>query len=135
MLMKPSHHSLLQTGGRQPLEGFVIYSPVEHWWGRLFGQFAHCALMIRKGDMWVYFEPSLGFNEVAVFPVGTRWAEQFPDAVIQRFRVWRTVRRYRCPHLLQPFTCVEQVKAFLGLRSPWLITPRQLYRRLHGRNL
>ena len=34
------------------------------------------------------------------------------------------------PMLRPPMTCVEVVKATLGLRAPWIVTPRQLARHL-----
>jgi len=34
------------------------------------------------------------------------------------------------PYLRGPMTCVETVKSLLGIRSPWILTPRQLSRRL-----
>ena len=34
------------------------------------------------------------------------------------------------PYLRGPMTCVETVKALLGIRAWWILTPRQLYRRL-----
>jgi hypothetical protein len=34
------------------------------------------------------------------------------------------------PGLRMPMTCVEAVKAVLGLRAPWVLTPRQLARHL-----
>lgn len=36
------------------------------------------------------------------------------------------------PFLRGPMTCVETVKSLLGIRAWWLITPRQLYRRLRA---
>ena len=36
------------------------------------------------------------------------------------------------PFLRGPMTCVETVKALLGIRAWWIITPRQLYRRLRA---
>lgn len=34
------------------------------------------------------------------------------------------------PYLRGPMTCVEAVKSLLGIRAFWIITPRQLFRRL-----
>jgi hypothetical protein len=34
----------------------------------------------------------------------------------------------------RPFTCVEAVKRALGLRAPWVFTPRQLHRHLTQRD-
>lgn len=36
----------------------------------------------------------------------------------------------RAPLVLRPHTCVETVKAVLGIRAWWVLTPWQLYRHL-----
>ena len=59
------------------------------------------------------------------------WRKVVPSgAITVRFRALRRLERYRVPHLLAPFTCVEQIKALLGLRAWWVVTPRQLHRRV-----
>lgn len=131
MLIKPSSGNLLETVGKWPLEGFVIYSKTARWWGRLLGDYSHVSLIIRRGDNWIWFEPSVGFSEVQIFPMGMKWRGFFENAThVQKFRVWRDVKRYRAPWLFRPFTCVEQVKSFLGIQSFWVLTPKQLFKRL-----
>ena len=129
MLCRPEKISLLETQGKLPLEGYVIYSNSDKWWRRFLGEYAHCSLIMRRGAVWVWYQPALGFDEVVI--MGNDWRDYFTDAVeVQKFRVWRTINRYRVPHLLQPITCVEKVKAFLGISSFWVLTPKQLQRRL-----
>jgi hypothetical protein len=41
------------------------------------------------------------------------------------------IERVRVPWLLGLVSCVEVVKAAIGLRAPWIITPYQLWRWAH----
>jgi len=129
--------SLLPTAGKMYLEGYIVYTSTKQWWRHLFGDYSHCSLVMRKGKDWVWFEPSSGFSEVQVWPVGLKWVDFFPEATrIQKFSVWREPKAVRCSHLVQPFTCVEQIKAFLGTTNPFILTPKQLCRSIdHGRHI
>jgi len=42
--------------------------------------------------------------------------------------------RIRLPWVFGPWTCVEQIKALVGIRAPWVLTPRQLWKHLRGLN-
>lgn len=136
MLYRVAKHRLLETVNRHPIDAVVIYSKGSHWWSRLFHPLSHVSLLIRQGQQHIWFEPSIGFSEIILLPEGTKWRACFDDdAVVQPVRLWRDIKRYRCPHLLQPFTCVEQVKAFLGIRKWWILTPKQLRKYLDEQSL
>lgn len=129
MLVKAEKQSLLKTTNLQQIDGFIVYSVGSHWWSCLFKPWSHVSLILRKGSDYICFEPSTCFSDIVLLPKGTKWRECFAkDAYIQPFRIWRKTQGYRCWHLLQPFTCVEQVKAFLGIRKWWIFTPNQLKR-------
>lgn len=40
--------------------------------------------------------------------------------------------RIRLPWIFGPWTCVEQIKALVGVRAPLVVTPRQLWKHLRG---
>lgn len=102
----------------------LIATPSSRWWGRFFGAFGHVDALIRSGGKWVYYAPSLDMTHVQVLD---DWRDAVAEgATVVRFRVLRKARRYRCPQVFAPFTCVEQIKALLGVRAPWVLTPKQL---------
>lgn len=103
----------------------------KQWWGRLFGRFGHVDAIVRSNGLWVHYAPGLDVTQITAV---NDWREAVPeDADVYRFRVLRKGGRYRVPMIFAPFTCVEQIKALLGIRTPWVLTPRQLVRRVcHG---
>ena len=132
MLTRSSSQSLLPLANKHPLEGYLVYSRGGHWWSRLFAPLGHVSIVVRKGSQYVWIEFSTGLTDVEVFPVGADWRSVVDCVKVQKFRVWRKATGYRVPHLLQPFTCVEQCKAYLGIRKWWVLTPNQLYRYIHN---
>ena len=136
MLAQCEKQSLLETANRHHIDGFLVYSAGLHWWSRLFNPLGHVSLIVRKGKNHIWVEPLTSFSDLVYLPEGAQWRGCFDDrAVVQQFRFWRETKGYRCPHLLQPFTCVEQVKAFLGIRRWWVFTPKQLWRYIDGQSV
>lgn len=134
MLFRVEKRSLLDVLDKEPIEGWVLFTQSSYWWSRFLKKgFSHCSLLIRKEDIWVMMSPSLGFAQIHLLPVGVTLKNIIPNvSCMIRFKVWATRKRYRLPWVISPFTCVEQIKAFLGIRNPVILTPYQLFKHLGG---
>lgn len=123
------------------IELVVVFcdSSVAYWWNRFLKPgyqhvFALTPVEDRQGKFWLCLSPSVGYTDVQC----ARWGPI--DAVINeniRDYRWLHIRAkrdsgVRAPHLLQPFTCVEQVKALAGIGAPWVLTPWQLRKYVDG---
>jgi len=114
-------------------------SIVPHWWNRLLRPgYRHCYLLIWEGCVWLYLDPTMDRARVLVldlfdgFQHPAVWIE---DETARIFEAWPTAEsdRLRTPWLLGPITCVELVKAFLGISNPFIWTPWQLAQWLRRR--
>ena len=106
-----------------------------YWWTRLLRPgFGHVYLLVQRNGWWwvinwgkdaLRVEPSKVPAYAAYTPLVT-----VGDTVV---RVRAELReRHRVPWVLGPLTCVEAVKAYLGVRAAWVWTPHQLYRLVRG---
>lgn len=128
MLIRQKTQSLLRLKKKQPLEGVLLFSESKQWWGGLFGEYGHVDIIVRDEERWVRVNPSL---DATFISSSSSLSELVPDgAKAVKFRMLVNLFRYRVPHIIQPFTCVEVVKSFLGVRSPFILTPKHLYKRL-----
>lgn len=122
--------SLLDTQGCDPCRFALVYTAATEqstWWTKcLSKQFAHVEIWTPIGnDLYLTLEPFHDYLKVGL-------AEGLPtDAIVQHV----TARRSRGTPLM-PFgmkTCVSVVKAALGLRAAWIITPKQLFNHIESR--
>lgn len=95
--------------------------------------FRHCFVAVRTDRGWVVCDPMSHQTDLII--VDDFDAQQL--ALWYRGRGLKVVEtRVRAaplrPAPVRPYTCVEAVKRVLGLHAPWVLTPWQLYRRLHG---
>lgn len=132
MLVRPESKSLLEIAGKSRLEGYVLFFPSDRWWRILFRrEYGHCIAVIRRDGLWVVVDPSMSMTELTILPVGINLREIMPNCTkIVRFVVWRDAKKMRTPWIFGAITCVEQIKALLGLRNPLLLTPYQLFKQL-----
>lgn len=132
--------SLLDTWDRSLVDWFVIF---EHgdmpWrWARLLAPgFRHCYAVRWDGFNWIRLNPRMGHTDIEILEFGK--FDSIADIVqdtnccaILRCRVWRETMRIRAPWPTVA-TCVEQIKAILGIRKWFLWTPLQLFNYLRGR--
>lgn len=121
--------SLLDTAGRFPVEWWLVYSDTDraHWWNRwLRPQFRHVCAYRRDGRVWLAVLPNAEFVDVHVLRTD---AEPWPsDATVQRVVALRVEGIIRSRLFVGPITCVEHMKALLGIRDWRVRTPYQLYR-------
>ena len=97
--------------------------------------FQHCAVVRKEyGTVWTVIQD--GYSHLSIHPF---LVEDYPtldmlfgeDSSIIQVEM-QTEGRYR-GHLCV-FTCVEVVKAVLGIKKPFIFTPHQLYRYLYERS-
>lgn len=121
--------SLLETAHTFPVEWWLVYSDTDrpHWWNRwLHRSFRHVQAYRRDGRIWLAYLPTAEFVDVNVLRTDEQpWPS---SAISQRVVALRPegVMRSRC--FVGPITCVEHVKALLGIRAWFVRTPYQLYR-------
>lgn len=120
----------------QKVELFVIFtgSQMNHWLiKRLMPMFQHCYTMQKTpgGAFWIIVNPKSAFTSVTIETV-----DDYPHPRLYSGResvilpVRTVVKEMQPRHTLCIFNCVEVVKSLLGIRDFWLLTPRQLYKRL-----
>lgn len=104
------------------------------WLRPLTPGFRHCFVAVRREGCWVVCNPLSHLTDVdvvAALPVATlaAWYRERGFIVVET----EVVRPPPRLAPVRPFTCVEAVKRILGLRAPWVFTPRQLHRYLIAR--
>lgn len=122
--------NLLDTIGRHPREWWLVYTLSEraHWWNRfLHPRFQHVSALRREGALWVLVEPCGELLDIKLIADELTPWQLFPQAIIQRVVGMPHKHSLRSRFFLGPVTCVEHVKALLGI-SAWCVrTPRQLH--------
>jgi hypothetical protein len=136
--------SLLDLVGYRSNDWYVVYrarTPY-YWFTNLWKQgFRHVEVMrpISYGpglneQMWLCVKPNFEFLEVDIDCDPTPPWIRDPACTVQRVTAHRKLNTIRDIFFIGPQTCVEVVKACLGIRSFWLRTPYQLYRYIKKRN-
>jgi hypothetical protein len=121
--------------GKSLGEYYVVFCQADLNIPLLKKDYSHCYAMKWDGFNWIHFNPALGFTDISVLPQyddDIRLAlanERYTDII--HVSAWRKIRRWRTPWPVA-FTCVEQIKALLGISAWWVITPWQLYKYLGG---
>lgn len=123
-----------------PTRWYVIFCEVEdrRWWDRLLGTpagFSHVYALRWDGFNWLVFNPSVQYTDVAISACTAENALHEllpPGATVLEVEAFRSRDRIRGRWWVGPMTCVEQVKALLGLPVGWIFTPWQLYRYLES---
>lgn len=119
----------------QKQRAWVVFVDEERifWLRWLRAGYRHCFVILNDEEHWLAIEPLASCLEVTVLPSPPdfnlpEWlrgqGHQVVEASLQR-RVDKIAP-------LAPLNCVEVCKRVLGLRTPFVITPYQLYRHLSG---
>lgn len=82
-------------------------------------------MVLHKPNADVLIDPRIGYTEVTVYPPNTDFSDLGEKITVT---VEAEVARLR--GIFGLLNCVEQVKAFLGIRNKFIFTPYQLYRNL-----
>lgn len=122
--------SLLDTAGTAPIDYLLVYThraDDRAWWTRwLHRELYHVEVWRDLGDG--YYLALCPNHDFLTFDL----VQGEPTGTVQRVTAYRKVRKALWPLGLK--TCVTVAKAALGLRAPWVITPRQLFNHIHHRN-
>ena len=101
----------------------------EKWrWLPLHSGFGHVFLVLDDQINWILVDPLSTHLEVATIA-----PREFDVAAFYREQGCTVLPATAKPSCFLPFglkTCVSFVKAFLGIRAPWIVTPHGLYRAL-----
>lgn len=122
--------SLLDTADNFPVEWWLIYGKTERsqWWNSfLHKDFQHVQAMRRDGSIWIHFAPHCEFLDIKILRTDANPWQLFPGHKIQRVVMLRKEGILRSPWHTGAITCVELVKALLGIRAWYVRTPRQLF--------
>lgn len=136
--------SLLDTAGRQHVQWYVLYQDEENeeWWNRFLKR------GFRHVQIWkpVQFGPTLADRFWLVVDPGMEHVEAYIDhdpmapwdritgLTVQAVETMVPMKRVREYFFIGPITCVEIAKAHLGIRSPFIRTPWQLYKHIRKNN-
>ena len=123
-----------------PTRWYVIFCDADrrHWWDVLWHTrpgFSHVYALRWDGWNWICVNPGVCFTEIAILPGTTENALRgfLPaNATVIEVEAFRQGDRIRGRWWIGPMTCVEQIKALLGLPVGRIVTPWQLYRYLTG---
>ena len=121
-----------------PVCWYIVFcdSQGRAWWDVAFHTrpgFSHVYALRWDGFNWLLMNPGKAFTEVAILPGTTENALHSllePNATVIEVEAFRNKDRIRGRWWGGPMTCVEQVKALLGLPVGRIWTPWQLYRYL-----
>jgi hypothetical protein len=121
-----------------PTRWYVVFCEVTErsWWDALFRTpvgFSHVYALRWDGWNWLLLNPHAAFTDIMV--VAARDEGQLaelvePGATVIEVQAFRPTDQVRGRWWVGPMTCVEQVKALLGIAPGWIFTPWQLYRYL-----
>jgi len=138
-LKRKPPESLLDHWDLVPIDWFIVFVHGDMPWRLaklLKPGYRHCYALRWDGFNWIGFYPHLGYTEVEILPHQTLnvfdvVAGEY-SAIIHA-NAWQKVGKIRQPWPTF-FTCVEQIKALLGIKASFVFTPWQLFKRLRGKH-
>lgn len=112
------------------IEYYVVFEPAKkRWWNKfLHPRFMHCYIIHPDNGRWLVQNKTC--SDFEVFTIDCASAIISRSIVVKAKRIGKTTR------LIKPNSCVEYVKAVLGINKPLILTPYQLYKHLrcnHGK--
>lgn len=121
-----------------PTRWYIVFCDTERraWWDVLFHTrpgFTHCYALRWDGFNWLFYNPHASFTEIAILPATSENALASmlePEATVVEVEAFRKYNRIRGRWWAGPMTCVEQIKALIGVPVGRVWTPWQLYRYL-----
>ena len=125
-----------------PVVWFVAFKPASaiahpRWWTRaLHAGYRHCLAARQEGENATLVLDHCGTRlraELVPVPIGAFLRGLQDHAACWVLMVALPMAGAAVAWLRPPMTCVELVKAALGIRACWIVTPRQLARHLRRR--
>jgi len=135
------HDSLVDEAKYSKTDWFIVFEEGDmpwFWTKFLKKGIKHCYAIRFDGFNWVAFYPSMGHTDVEILPFGhldtiQNVSQDTNRSVIIHAKVRRNSIRIRAPWPTV-FTCVEQIKALLGIRCWYVFTAWQLFKYLRRQN-
>jgi hypothetical protein len=123
-----------------PTRWYVVFCDpeVRNWWDWVFRfppGFGHVYALRWDGWNWLLYHPHTAFTDVQIVAAtdeAALWGLVEPGATVIEVQAFRPLLGMRGRWWVGPMTCVEQVKALLGVPVGRIFTPWQLYRFLLG---
>jgi hypothetical protein len=118
--------------GRSMSDWYLVYydrpGSDRGYWEFLKKGMRHVEAWKLDGGLWLRFCPYLEAVEVEIAPTLEPPWIALPEATVQRVQTVWPHGHARSWFFFGPITCVEMVKALLGINSPWIRTPYQLFK-------
>jgi len=126
MLVKSAHKSLIGTENTNYLEGVLLFVNNPSWGLSWLHYPNHVEACIRSEGRWIYYQPALDITSVDIV---NHWTDIKKDGtIVVPFKILRKLNRYRMWFPFTVFSCVEGIKALLGINKYWILTPHRLYK-------
>ena len=136
------HAFLIDEANYSRIDWYVVFEQgdMRYFWSKwLKTGIRHCYALRFDGYNWIAFNPGLGHTDIEILPFGhldtiQNVSKDTNCTVILHVKVRRNSMRIRAPWPTA-FTCVEQIKAILGIRCWYVFTAWQLFKHLrqhHG---
>jgi hypothetical protein len=131
LLYRSKRNSLIskKNVGKEQIEFTLIFGDAVHlaWLNKIMKKgFAHVSVVLHYKDYSVLINPRLAYNDIACYAGNGKIVAGKGETVIRRKVM---VDIYKLRRMFGPLSCVETVKAFIGDRTFWCLTPYQLYKR------
>lgn len=116
----------LSTGYRYPFAFVAFGGHPSLWWMHFLKKgFYHCLLVLGNGREWIVIDPLRHYTDLILLKhIAIR--DFFREKGYRLVNATPTVPKLS-PARFRPCTCVETVKRFLGIETPFLFTPYQLF--------
>jgi hypothetical protein len=131
----PVEKSLLESEhliGMSKTSVYLIYEDRQPglWWQKFLKKgYKHVFAVRYDGFFWIKMDLTIGYLDIEVLPIHDRatisTVLKGQNVNYQYVEAWRKPR-YRS--IFAPWSCVEAMKAMLGIRAWWVLTPYQLYK-------
>ena len=120
------------------VDWYLVFSKsqTKNWMTKLLHpEFGHLKMLRFDGYNWIMVDGRMDAVDIFILPYSKDHSvhDIVKDGRILWISRWRP-DRVRTPWIFAPATCVEAVKAALGIRKFWIWTPRQLYKYLGGKD-
>lgn len=142
-LHNPKVHSLLESihlVKTSRVHAYVIYEDRDPgmWWQRYLKKgYSHSFLVIYDGYFWIKMELTTGYMDICVLPFyNNNTIEDVLRGIDCTYQFIETWRRQRYRSIIAPWSCVEAIKAVIGVRALHVLTPYQLFKYIeahHGK--
>lgn len=114
-------------GYRYPLAFIGFGGTPRFWWMHFLKKgFYHCFIILGNGYHWILIDSLSHFTD-AIILKNVDIPKSLND-LGYRVICCTTAEPARSKAFLMPFTCVETVKRFLGIKNRFILTPYQLYK-------